>query len=54
MPGCVNCLEIVGMSGHVVGTLGAFLVVHLHPGESAHTAIKRLMAEEEEPPRWMN
>jgi len=54
MPGCVNCLEIVGMSGHVIGTLGEFLVVHLHPGETAHTAIKRMLAEEARPPRWMN
>lgn len=54
MPGCQNCLEIVGMAGHVVGTLGGFLVVHLHPGESVHSAVRRMMDEETTPPRWMN
>jgi hypothetical protein len=55
MPGCVNCLEVVGMSGHVVSTLSAFLLtVRLNPGESIHAAIRRVLEEESKPPRWMN
>jgi len=54
MPGCGSCLEIVGVSGHVVGTLGAFLVIHLHTGEPVRAVIKRMLAEESRPPRWMN
>jgi hypothetical protein len=54
MPGCVNCLEIVGIAGHVVGTLGAFLAVRFIPGETVHSVIKLLLEGEQEPPRYMN
>ncbi len=54
MPGCANCLEIVGVMGHVIGTMGSLLLVHLHPGETAQSAIRRMLEADEKPPRYMN
>lgn len=55
MPPCVNCGQrALLVPGHVLyGVRDGIVVVHLHPGEGLHAAVRRETRDDERP-RWVN